>query len=488
MNTLLCSDKYQYTMGHTFVENGLSDKPAIFNMFFRKAPDNNGFAVVSGITEVLSLLEQMGKYSKHYYKKFLPEDHYDEYCQLLSDTVFTGQIFAMKEGEIAFPNQPIITVQAPLLQAQILETPLLAIMNHQMAIATKASRVVRSTTRPVAEFGSRRAHGIWAATYGAKAAYIAGCVNSSNVLSTIELGVPCSGTMAHSYVTAFGIGPQAEYKAFDAYIKSHPGEPLTLLIDTYDTVKCGIKNAIKAFKANGITNDYPSFGVRLDSGDLTYLSIKCREALDAAGYTHAKIYATNGLDEYLIPELEREGAKIDCYGVGDAIATSKHNPCFGGVYKLVDIAGTPVIKMSEDRIKITNPGRQITFRLIDKATRKAICDITCSMDDSTHVSIIKGYELVTVSEVDKTKWTKIKAGSYDFIALQTLCALGGEVLEPSSIEEARAYHQTAKDLFDFSHLRLVNPHIYKNNISDELYNLKMSMMYQIKDAIDSMED
>lgn len=488
MNTLLCSDKYQYTMGHTFVENGLADKPAIFNMFFRKAPDNNGFAVVSGITEVLDLVSQMGKYPKEYYKKFLPEDHYDTYCELLSKTKFTGEIFAMKEGEIAFPNQPVITVQAPLLQAQILETPILAIMNHQMAIATKASRVVRSTTKPVAEFGSRRAHGIWAAKYGAKAAYIAGCVNSSNVLSTIDLDVPCSGTMAHAYVTAFGVGPQAEYKAFDAYIKSHPGEALIMLIDTYDTVRCGVKNAIKAFKANGITNDYPNFGVRLDSGDLAYLSKACRKLLDEAGYTNAKIFATNGLDEYLIPELERQGAMIDCYGVGDAIATSKHNPCFGGVYKLVEIDNQPIIKMSEDRIKVTNPGRQITLRLIDKETKKVICDITCCMNDTTHISIIKGYELVTVAETDKTKRTKIKAGSYNFIALQSLCVLNGEVLEQPTIEEAKAYHRNTKALFDDAHLRLVNPHIYKNNISDELYNLKMSMIYTIQDAIDDMED
>lgn len=484
MNIFLCSDKYQYTMGHTFVENNMDKEIAVFNMFFRKAPDNNGFAVVSGIAEVVEMIKMMGKASVKDFMTFLPEPHYADYCRQLAATKFTGEIFAMEEGEIAFPNQPIITIKAPLLEAQILETPILTIMNHAMAVATKASRVVRSTSKPVAEFGSRRAHGPWAATHGAKAAYIAGCVNSSNTLAKIMLDVPCTGTMAHSYVTAFGVGPKAEFKAFDAYIKSHQGESLTLLIDTYDTLKSGLKNAIKAFKANGITNDYPSFGVRLDSGDLTYLSIKCREALNASGFTNAKIYATNGLDEYIIPELEREGAMIDCYGVGDAIATSKHNPCFGGVYKLTQIGNQPVIKMSEDRIKITNPGELVTMRVIDKKTHKAICDITCVKGDYTHKSLIIGYELVTMAEDDKTKRTYLDAGSYEAIALQSNISLDKKF----NVDHARNHHWITKKMFDPSHLRLTNPHIYKNNISDELYNLKMSMMYQIKDAIDDMED
>lgn len=490
MKTLLCSDKYQYTMGHTFVEKGMAQKTAIFNMFFRKAPDNNGFAVVAGISEVLQMVEEMGKYPKEHYKKFLKEEHYDEYCELLANTTFTGNIYAMREGEIAWPNQPIITVEAPLLEGQILETPILAIMNHAMAIATKASRVVRSTKKPVSEFGSRRAHGIWAATYGAKAAYIAGCANSSNVLATIDLGVPSTGTMAHSYVTAFGVGPTAEYNAFTSYIETHRGEPLILLIDTYDTTRCGLKNAIKAFKKMGIDNDYkPSFGVRLDSGDLTYLSRKCRKELDKAGFTNAVIIATNGLDEYLIPELEREGAMIDMYGVGDAIATSKHNPCFGGVYKLVMIDDEPVIKLSEDRIKVTNPGKLITFRITDKEDGNALADITCLYGDTTFIALQHGYELTTYAEDDKTKRTTFKRDSYDIYALQTIVMLNGEVVkyELPSIEASRTYHVTRKALFDPSQLRLVNPHLYKNNISDQLYNLKSSMIYKIKDAIEEME-
>lgn len=484
MNNFLCSDKYQYTMGHTFVENGMDQQVAVFNMFFRKTPDNNGFAVVAGITEVLKMINMMGKASVKDFMTFLPEPQYVDYCRKLASLKFTGEVFAMHEGEIAFPNQPIITIKAPLLEAQILETPILTIMNHAMAVATKASRVVRSTSKPVSEFGSRRAHGPWAATYGAKAAYIAGCVNSSNTLAKIELDVPCTGTMAHSYITAFGVGPKAEYKAFDAYIKSHPDEALTMLIDTYDTLKSGVKNAIKAFKANGITNDYFSFGVRLDSGDLTYLSIKCREALDEAGFTNAKIYATNGLDEYIIPELEREGAMIDCYGVGDAIATSKHNPCFGGVYKLTQIGTQPVIKMSEDRIKVTNPGELITMRVVDKKTHKVICDITCVKNDYTHNSLKLGYELTTMAEEDKTKRTCIEANSYNAFELQLKMDLNREY----KVEHARDHHRVAKKMFDASQLRLTNPHVHKNNISDELYNLKMSMIYQIKDAIDDIED
>lgn len=488
MKVLLCSDKYQYTMGHTFVKEGLDQEIAIFNMFFRKAPDGNGFAVVSGIKEVLDMICTMGKYDKKYYKKFLPHDEYDEYCELLSKTIFTGSVRGMEEGEIVFPNQPIITITAPLLQAQILETPMLAIMNHQMAIATKASRVSRSTKKPVSEFGSRRAHGIWAATYGAKAAYIGGCANTSNVLSTIGMNVPSTGTMAHSYVTAFGVGPKAEYKAFDAYIKTHAPqqESLIMLIDTYDTLCSGIKNAIKAFKDNGI-NDYYSapYGVRLDSGDLAYLSQECRRMLDEAGLTKAIISATNGLDEYIIPQLELQGAQIDMYGVGDAIATSKHNPCFGGVYKLVQIGEQPVIKLSEDRIKVTNPGNLITIRMVDKVRSENIADVTCIKNDATHLALLKGEEIVLTAEDDKTKQTKYKADTYNAYEMQTDYIIDGfSMVYDFSIEDAKAFYNHNLSMFHPAVTRLINPHIYKNNISDELYNLKTQMIYEIKEAIE----
>lgn len=484
MKTLLNSDKYQYTMAYTFDQNGMGEKMAVFNMFFRKAPDGNGFAVVSGIKEVLEMVKEMGKYPKDYYRKFLQEDKYEEFCEKLASTKFTGTIRAMKEGEIAYPNEPVITVIAPLIQGQILETPMLGIMNHQMAVATKASRVVRSTLKPVSEFGSRRAHGIWAGKYGAKAAYIAGCTNSSNTLATIDLGVPCTGTMAHSYIGTFGSSVTGEFEAFDKYIKSHKGESLIMLIDTYDTLKCGIKNAIKAFQENGIDDTYQGiYGVRLDSGDLAYISKKCRKMLDEAGLKKAIISATNGLDEYIIPELEKQDAEIDMYGVGDAIATSKHNPCFGGVYKLTQIGNEPVIKLSEDKIKVTNPGNLVTLRMMDLSTKKYVMDVTCQVGDNTMNSLIAGDEVTLTAEDDKTKTTTFAKNSYQVHVLQENVVINGEFIEIDSIEMARQYHTNVKSKFDDSHLRLINPHIYKVNISDELYNLKLQMIYKIKEEV-----
>ena len=348
LNIAYCSDKYQYTMGKSFFDSGMKDKHAVFNLFYRKAPENNNWAVVSGIDEVLEMVSNLGNMDPDFFDRFLPGEEYKDYRDYLSTMKFTGNIYAMREGEIVFPNQPIIIVEGPLIEAQVLETPMRCIMNHQMAVATKASRVCRATNRPVSEFGSRRAHGPWAAIYGAKAAIIAGCASTSNILTGTMSGYGSTGTMAHSYVTSFGCSVAGEYNAFDTYIKTHKGESLVLLIDTYDTLKCGILNAIKAFKDNGIDDSYEGgYGVRLDSGDLAYLSAECRSILDENGLKGCKIFATNSLDEYLITDLERQGACIDCYGVGDAIATSKANPCFGNVYKLVEIDGQAVLKRSE---------------------------------------------------------------------------------------------------------------------------------------------
>ena len=284
LNIAYCSDKYQYTMGKSFYDSGMKDKHAVFNLFYRKAPENNNWAVVSGIDEVLEMVSNLGNMDPDFFDRFLPGEEYKDYRDYLSTMKFTGNIYAMREGEIVFPNQPIIIVEGPLIEAQVLETPMLCIMNHQMAVATKASRVCRATNRPVSEFGSRRAHGPWAAIYGAKAAIIAGCASTSNILTGTMSGYGSTGTMAHSYVTSFGCSVAGEYNAFDTYIKTHKGESLVLLIDTYDTLKCGILNAIKAFKDNGIDDSYEGgYGVRLDSGDLAYLSAECRSILDKNG-------------------------------------------------------------------------------------------------------------------------------------------------------------------------------------------------------------
>lgn len=491
-NITYCSDKYQYTMGKTYLDNGLKDKKAVFNLFYRSAPDKNNWAVVSGIEEALTMISGLGSADEKFFEKFLPGDEYSEYRRFLSEMKFTGNIYAMKEGEIAFPTQPVIIVEGPLIEAQVLETPLLCIMNHQMAIATKASRVSRSTSKPVSEFGSRRAHGPWAAVYGAKAAYIGGCMNTSNILTSTIFGIQATGTMAHSYITAFGCTIAGELKAFEEYIKNHYGEPLVLLIDTYDSLRCGLPNAIKAYKKNGVDNGYPSsFGIRLDSGDLTYLSVKCREELDKAGLENCKIFATNSLDEYIITELERQGARIDAYGVGDAIATSKHNPCFGNVYKLVEIEGQGVLKRSEDKSKVINPGFQITYRIIRNGMFKA--DVTCLKGDGLSKKIEEGDCFTIRDEYDNTKITTFQKGSYEYRILQSkIMERGKRCYDFCHVSDRREYYLKNLGSLNETQRRLINPHYYKTDISDDLYDLKNrlidSLIKEIKDYYDKEQE
>lgn len=480
-----CSDKYQYTMGKSFLDCGSAQRRAVFNLFYRKAPDNNNWAVVSGVDEVLDMVESLGGKPAEYFEKFLPGEEYREFREYLAQMDFTGNIYAMREGEIAFPNQPVIIVEAPLVQAQVLETPMLCIMNHQMAVATKASRVTRATSKPVSEFGSRRAHGPWAAVYGAKAAVIAGCASTSNVLTEVLWGKPSTGTMAHSFICSFGNSVHGELEAFDTYIKTHIGEGLTLLVDTYDTLRCGVRNAIKAFRDNGIDDSYPyGYGIRLDSGDLAYLSVECRRMLDRAGMHKCMIFATNSLDEYLISDLEKQGAKIDCYGVGDAIATSKDNPCFGNVYKLVEIGNEPVLKRSEDKIKLINPGFQITYRISKAGMFRA--DVTCLRKDALRDCIEAGGTFTIRDEFDRDKATTFVKGTYRARALQVPVMIGGRrVAAPLGLEEKREYYRDNLSRLGSSEKRLINPHYYKVDISDELYDLKIGLLNRIVSEINS---
>ena len=483
LNHAYCSDKYQYTMGKSFYETGRAQQTAVFNLFYRKAPENNNWAVVSGTEEVIEMVSGLGTEPESFYEQFLPGEAYREFRKYLSGMKFTGNLYAMREGEIVFPNQPIITVEAPLIEAQVLETPMLCIMNHQMAVATKASRVCRATQRPVSEFGSRRAHGPWAATYGAKAAIIAGCASTSNILTGVMNGVPSTGTMAHSFVTSYGSSVEGEHQAFLDYISTHRGENLILLIDTYDTLKCGILNAIRAFKESGIDNDYPGgYGVRLDSGDLAYLSVKVREILDRHGLTGCKIFATNSLDEYLISDLERQGACIDSYGVGDSIATSKEAPCFGNVYKLVQIDDKPVLKRSEDRIKLINPGFQATYRILQEGMNEA--DVTCLRGDSLSRLIEAGQTITLRDEQDQYKCKTLAAGTYTARMLQQDAVRDGVRVAPvHSLNEKKAFFNQTLHQFSPSERRLINPHYYKVDISDDLYNLKTDILGRLNQEI-----
>ncbi|MCL2727563.1 MAG: nicotinate phosphoribosyltransferase [Bacteroidales bacterium] len=467
-------------MSKTFFECGLYTREAIFNLFFREAPDKNNWAVVSGTRDAIAVAKALGNQPSSFFEIFLPGPSYAPFREWLSNIRFTGSIWAMEEGEIAFPGQPVMIVKAPLIEAQVLETPMLSILNHQMGVATKASRVTRSTGKPVSEFGSRRAHGLWAAEHGAKAAYIGGCSNSSNILGKVNFDVPCTGTMAHSFVTAFGCTPKTEQLAFETYIRSHIGEPLILLLDTYDTLRSGIHHAIAAFQNCGINDSYmPIYGIRLDSGDLAYLSVECRKLLDAAGLTACKITVSNSLDEYLIADLERQHAAIDYYGVGDTIATSKHNPCFGNVYKLVQVGDEPVLKRSEDKGKVINPGFQQTYRIIQKGEYKA--DVTCLFRDGMSQAIESGQGIVLRAESDATKQTFYPEGSYTYKILQKKMMQGGEVVAPEpTIHQKRAYYLDNLMHLNPTERRIINPHFHKVNISDDLYNLKTKLLYDIQ--------
>ena len=492
LNFAYCSDKYQYTMGKSFYDSGMANQWAVFNTFYRKAPENNNWAVVSGTDEVIEMIGQLGNMEPEFFEKFLPGEEYAEYRGYLSSMKFTGNVYAMREGEIAFPNEPIIIVEGPLIEAQVLETPILCIMNHQMAVATKASRVCRATNRPVSEFGSRRAHGPWAATYGAKAAIIAGCATTSNILAGSMDGYGSTGTMAHSFVTAFGSSVAGELKAFNTYIQTHKNEPIILLIDTYDTLKCGVRNAMKAFKENGVDDNYgPGYGIRLDSGDLAYLSTECRRILDENGYTKCKIFATNSLDEYLITDLERQGACIDSYGVGDAIATSKANPCFGNVYKLVEIEGEAVIKRSEDKIKLINPGHQITYRIMINDPSKGEVykvDVTCLKGDGLSKKIEAGEGFTVCNEYDRYLTKTFETGEYTALTMQHKVIENGVRCDTQyTLQEKKAYYNQVLMHFSPSERRLINPHYYKVDISDDLYNLKMGIIEKIVKEIKNFD-
>ena len=309
------------------------------------------------------------------------------------------------------------------------------------------------------------------------------CLSSSNILSADIFGFESSGTMAHSYTTAFGCTVEGEYKAFDSYIKTHKDEGIILLIDTFDTLKCGLKNAIRAFKANGIDDSYKyGYGIRLDSGDLAYLSLKCREELDSSGLTKCRIIATNSLDEYIIPDLERQNAKIDSYGVGDAIATSKHNPCFGNVYKLVQIDDKPVLKRSEDKVKLINPGFQITYRIIRNGMFQA--DVTCLRGDSFEKSIISNGDIDIRAEFDETRISRYKAGTYESKPLQVQTMKDGVTIpDTRSIIEKRDYYRSNINSLNPTQRRILNPHYYKVDISDDLYSLKMNLVNGIINEI-----
>ena len=377
----LVADFYEYTMANGYFNKNMQDRIAYFDVFFRKVPDEGGYAIVAGLEQIINYIRNLSfdEEDISYLRK--QNKFSEEFLSYLENFRFTGDIWAIPEGTVVFPNEPLITVKAPIIQAQLLETMLLLTTNHQSLIATKTSRIVKEAQgRPVMEFGARRAHGINAAVEGARAAIIGGAVGTSCTLSAKEFNVPASGTMAHSWIQSF----ESEYEAFQAYAELYPDD-CTFLIDTYNTIESGLPNAIKVFNEVLKPKGYRPKAVRLDSGDLAYLSKKVRKILDEAGYEDCKICATNSLDEYLIKSLIEQDAKIDLFGVGENLITAKSEPVFGGVYKLValekDKKIVPKIKVSENTAKVTNPSFKKVYRFYDNETKKAIADVITLADE-----------------------------------------------------------------------------------------------------------
>lgn len=465
--TLLC-DFYELTMGNAYYETGMGQKRTYFDLFFRTVPDGGGFAIAAGLEQVIQYIKNL-----HFSEEdiaFLREKKLfsEDFLSSLRDFHFTGDVYAVPEGTPVFPREPILTVCAPAIEAQLVETFLLLSINHQSLIATKANRIVRAAKgRPVSEFGSRRAQGADGAVLGARAAYIAGCAGTACTLTDRVYGVPAGGTMAHSWVQMF----DNELDAFRTYCKIYPHNA-TLLVDTYHVLKSGVPNAIRAFKEILLPQGIEDCAIRIDSGDITYLSKKARKMLDEAGLTKCKIVASNSLDEHIIETLLEQGAQVDSFGVGERLITSKSEPVFGGVYKLCaveDERGTiiPKIKISENTAKITNPHFKKVYRLYEKDSGKAIADQLCVYDET--IDETKPLELFDPEATWKRKTIT------DFTARELLVPIfknGKCVYESPDIEEIRRYCAEQIDLLWDEVKRFENPHTYYVDLSQKLWDTK----------------
>ncbi|MDO4799771.1 MAG: nicotinate phosphoribosyltransferase [Bacillota bacterium] len=465
--SMLC-DFYEFTMGNGYLLSGLKDKISYFDLYFRNVPDGGGYAIAAGLEQLVHYIQNL---------KFTPDDiaymeskqiFSKEFIDYLRDFRFTGDIYAVPEGTPVFPNEPLVIVRAPAIEAQIIETAALLCINHQSLIATKANRIVRTAQgRPVLEFGARRAQGKSGATIGARAAYIGGCTGTSNALTDQLFGVPALGTMAHSWVMMF----DNEYEAFAAYCKQYPNSA-TLLVDTYDTIKSGVPNAIRAIKEFVLPVGGTNYGIRLDSGDIAYLSKKARKMLDEAGLPDCKIVASNSLDEYLIRDLLLQGAEVDFFGVGERLITSKSAPVFGGVYKLVatenpDGELVPKIKISGNIDKITTPHFKKVFRLFDRDTGKALADQICVHDETIDDS--KPLEIFHPMATWKRKLIT------NFRAKELLVPIfrGGElVYQLPTIHEIKQYCREQVDLLWDEVKRFEYPHKYYVDLSQKLWDIK----------------
>ena len=469
-STLLC-DFYELTMANGYFELGKKDEIAYFDVFFRKVPDGGGFAIAAGLEQVIDYIKEL-RFTAEDIEFLRGKNMFSEgFLKYLETFRFTGDIYAMPEGTPIFPGEPIMTVRAPSVEAQFIETFVLLCLNHQSLIATKANRVVRAADgRPVMEFGSRRAQGADGAILGARAAYIGGCAATACTISDRDYAIPATGTMAHSWVQMF----DNEYDAFVSYCKLDPNNA-TLLVDTYDVLHSGIPNAIRAFKEILLPRGITKCGIRLDSGDITYLSKKARKMLDEAGLYDCKIVVSNSLDENIIRDIILQGAKIDSFGVGERLITAKSNPVFGGVYKLVakEEGGeiVPKIKISENPEKITNPHFKKVYRIIDNETKEAIADLLTVYDETVDES--KPLELFDPVET----WKKKVVTGYTARELLVPIFKNGEcVYNKPHITEIQDYCRREVASLWEEVKRFENPHRYYVDLSRKLWDIKHSLL------------
>lgn len=484
MNLTLLTDLYQLTMMQGYFKNP-TDQVVVFDMFYRKNPCNGGYAIAAGLDQVIEYIKGLHfSYEDIEYLKSLKIFDAD-FLEYLRSFHFTGDIYAIPEGTVVFPREPLLKVIAPIMEAQLIETAILNIINHQSLIATKASRVVHAAKGDgIMEFGLRRAQGPDAGIYGARAAMIAGCVGTSNVLTGAMFDVPVLGTHAHSWIMSF----PDEYTAFKTYADMYP-DACILLVDTYDTLKSGVPNAIRVFKEMRERGIKPKkYGVRLDSGDLAYLSKKVYAMLAEAGFEDATISASSDLDEYLIDSLKAQGAKINSWGVGTNLITSKDNPAFGGVYKLAAIKDkgddtyVPKIKLSENTEKITNPGNKTIYRIYDKETGKIRADLICLADETFDES----QDMIIFDPIETWKKTKIHGGTYSLRELLQPIFIKGEcVYQSPSVMEIRDYCTKEKATLWDETMRLVNPHEVYVDLSDKLYKIKSELLEKV--ALEGLE-
>ena len=468
----LLNDFYEFTMSNGFFNEGKGERIVYFDVFFRRVPDKGGYAICCGLDQIIDYISNL-HYSEEDVAFLRSKNLFSEgFLDYLLHFKFKCDVYAVPEGTPVFPGEPILTVRGPAIQAQLLETMLLLTINHQSLIATKASRIVRAAAgRGVSEFGARRAHGTAASLLGARAAYIAGCSGTSNALCDKLYGVPCTGTMAHSWVQSF----DSEYEAFEAYARNYP-DSCVLLIDTFNVLKSGLPNAIRCFDEVLKPLGCRPIAIRIDSGDITYLSKKIRAALDAAGYPDCKIMVSNSLDEYIIRDCINQGAKIDLFGVGERLITSRSESVFGGVYKLVGVEDEqgnilPKIKISENIEKITTPCFKQLYRLFSKETGMAIADLI-----TLHDEVIDENEPYTLFDPLHT-WKEKVVTDYKAVPLLKPIFLNGKlVYNKPETKEIRAYCRDQMDLLWDEVKRFENPHEFYVDYSKKLWEIKHNLL------------